>query len=383
MFAGSLAPGKPASGNGFRVEGYRSCRMDARKFAIVRRAGLVLLVALIGWGGWTAFKVWRAWDTVPRVAFDTDGARSILAAQAGTSSTTTTTLGTQETTTTTEPPPTIDRGVLNTFLVIGTDERSTRTSLRADVILLVILPPDSDDVVMVSIPRDLYVNNPCLGRKTKINANLNGCGDAVSGPELMAIAVEDLTGIPVDHFALFDFDGFVEIIDTVGGVEVCVGDHPVRDTNPGLRAFELPAGCSLADGASALGWVRSRKTQILVDGTWRSMPGVTDLTRNERQQDLLVNALDTLKGVRDINELASLVEDVTGTFTIDEGLGIADAIGMVWDLRSVSVDDIHRPVLDVRFSQTEDGESILVLVASFETNLRAGYDDADLIYGTG
>jgi len=358
---------------------------------MARRAVLVLLVVAVGWGAWTGFKVWRAWDTVERVAFDPGETRDILAADAAATSTTSSSTTTTNpdgqsdeptTTTTTEPPRTLDRGVLNTFLVIGTDQRTGGgASVRADVILLVVLPPNTDEVVMVSIPRDLYVNNPCVNRKTKINANLNGCGSSVSGPELMAVAVEDYTGIPVDHFLLFDFEGFKDVIDTVGGVEICVGEYPVRDTNPGLNGFEMPAGCSTADGESALGWVRSRKTQQYVDGRWVRMSGVTDLTRNVRQQDLLVTALETLKGVRDANELASLVEDVTGAFTIDEGLGLGEAVGIMWDARTIDLDDIFRPVLEVRFSVTDAGESILVPVGSFEENVRAGYPNADSIYG--
>jgi LCP family protein required for cell wall assembly len=361
--------------------------------SMARRAGLVLLIVIAGWGGWTAFKVWQAWESVPRVAFDTERARSILAADAdpvageAPAATTTTTMaepkGFEGRTFDSIPSQTIDRGVLNTFLVIGTDERTSAESLRADVILLVILPPDTDDVVMLSLPRDLYVDNPCLGIKTKINANLNGCGDEVSGPELMAIAIEDYTGIPIDHFVVFDFDGFVEVVDTVGGIQICVGDHAVRDTNPGLKDFEMPAGCSVADGATALGWVRSRKTQILVDGAWQRMPGVTDLTRNERQQNLLIGALERLKVIRDVNQLAAVVERLSGAFTIDEGLGLRDAIGIAWDLRSISSADIHRPSLDVSFSTNDAGESILILVGGFEANLRAGYSNADLIYGPG
>jgi hypothetical protein len=145
----------------------------------------------------------------------------------------------------------------------------------------------------------------------------------------------------------------------------------------------MPAGCSNADGRLALGWVRSRKTEILDGGVWRRMPGVSDLTRNERQQDLLITALETLKGVRDVNELASLVEDVTGAFTIDDDLGLREVIGTMWDVRSIDFADIYRPVLDVRFSVTEGGESILVPIGSFESNVRAGYPNADLVFGTG
>lgn len=363
---------------------------DSSSLRKLGRSVVVLLVVLVGWASWTGFKVWRAWDEIERVSIDQDRAREILALGSTTTVATSTTVpGSDQpagtTTSTTEPTAaqtTLDRGVLNTFLVIGTDERGAGgASERADVILLVILPPETQDAVITSIPRDLYVNNPCVGRKTKINANLNGCGDSVNGVELTAIAVEDFTGIPIDHVALFDFEGFVEIIDTVGGVEICVGENPVRDNNPGLEGFEMPAGCSLADGQLALGWVRSRRTQHLVTGRWVRMPGVTDLTRNERQQELLITALETLKGVRDINELASLVEDVAGAFTIDESLGLREAIGIAWDARSISTTDIYRPVLDVSFSATEGGESILVPAESYESAVRRDYPRADLIFG--
>lgn len=361
--------------------------LDSRSLSVIGRAFAVLLLVILGWAGWTGFKVWRAWDDIERVTVDQDQARDILAFGSTTTvpdtpSTTTGDPG-SSTTTTEAPEPTLDRAVLNTFLVIGTDEKQgSGASERADVILLVMFPPDTEDAVMVSIPRDLYIANPCTGTKTKINANLNGCGNSVSGLELLAVAVEDYTGIPIDHFALFDFAGFVEIVDTVGGVEICVGDNPVRDTNPGLEGFQMPAGCSVADGLTALGWVRSRRTQHYVDGRWVRMPGVTDLTRNERQQELLITALGKLKAVRDVNELASLAEDVAGAFTIDDGLGLRKAIGIAWDARSISLDRIYRPALDVSFSATEDGESILVPTESFEESVRRDYPRADLIFGS-
>jgi len=79
----------------------------------------------------------------------------------------------------------------------------------------------------VSLSRDLLVTSPCSGEEVKINTSLDGCGDLVSGPELLALTVEDFTGVPIDHFALFGFDGFVQIIDSLGGVEICI-DHAIR-----------------------------------------------------------------------------------------------------------------------------------------------------------
>lgn len=59
-----------------------------------------------------------------------------------------------------------------------------------------------------------------------------------TGPDLVAIAVEDYSGIPVDHVTLVNFDGLIGVIDAVGGIEICV-DHALRE---GLQDL-LPAGC--------------------------------------------------------------------------------------------------------------------------------------------
>jgi hypothetical protein len=81
----------------------------------------------------------------------------------------------------------------------------------------------------------------------RINAGLNGCGERATGPELLTVMVEDFTGRGVDNYVKLDFDGFTELIDTVGGVRVC-REHRTRE--PGL--FELPAGCSRLDGETYL-----------------------------------------------------------------------------------------------------------------------------------
>jgi len=245
------------------------------------------------------------------------------------------------------------------------------------VILLVMLPADSGDAVMVSIPRDLFVNNPCYNRNTKINENLWGCPSAgVSGQEQLAVAIEDFTGIPIDHFASFTFDGFEQIIDRVGGVEICVGDYPIRDLNEDFDNFQMPAGCSMANGEQALAWVRSRRTQQLTESGWRTMPGVNDLTRNERQQEMLLIALDTLKEVRSLPELQGLVEDVSDAFTIDEALGLGEAIALLWEVRTISSDDIYRASLDVRFSFSEADGAILLLKVPFQDTVIAAYPRA-------
>ena len=149
------------------------------------------------------------------------------------------------------------------FLLIGTDDAAG----IADVIILAVLPADGSEPFMVSVPRDLYIPNRCTNDYTRINATLHGCGE-VNGPTALSLAVEDFTGISVNHFALFDFAGFADIIDGVGGVEICV-EYERTDWRADLH---LAAGCTQADGATALAWVRSRQPRENVDGTWQTVP---------------------------------------------------------------------------------------------------------------
>jgi LCP family protein required for cell wall assembly len=351
------------------------------------RGAVVLLLLVVAWAGWQTFRAWRAWSGVDRIPFQVVSAREAM----GTLDTTVVAggqaTGQDDATGEDETPGTLPADVtipvsprlrpdaLQAFLVIGSDYRpQLGTSSRADVILLVILPADGADPVMVSIPRDLYLPNPCTGGLTRVNATLNGCGDAATGPELLTVAVEDFTGVQIDHFALFDFEGFKAIVDQIGGVEICV-EHEVRDskTDPPLS---LPAGCTMADGPMTLSWVRSRHTQELVDGVWRSMPGVNDLSRTERQQELLLEALRRLKGFGSVAEFGALVEDLAGAFSIDEGLSLSEAIDLAWSMRGIDVGSIKRPTIPVADYVTDNGAYVLLPQASFAEVLESAYAGA-------
>ncbi len=362
---------------------------------LLRATILVVSVAVL-WAGWNAFKLWRAWQNVERVEFNVADARQAIGDPANPF------LGTEmlddepgveppethddpielvDPGTTTPTSPRVEPEALQAFLVIGSDQREqTGPSSRADVIVLFVVPADGADPIMVSIPRDLYLPNPCTGGMSRINANLNGCGDLATGPELLALAVEDFTGIEIDHFAVFDFEGFQQVIDRVGGVEICV-EHAVRDDKPD-PPLDLPAGCTMADGGQALAWVRSRHTQELVDGVWQPMEGVNDLSRNQRQQQLLLEALDRLKGFRSVTEFSALVEDLSDAFIIDAGLSLTDAIGIAWDLRDLQPSRIARPTIPVSFYVTEDGAYVLLPTSSFAEVLGEVYPSvADVVAG--
>ena len=179
-----------------------------------------------------------------------------------------------------------------------------------------------------------------------------------------------ITGIEVDHFAMFDFDGFTQIIDSVGGVEVCV-DHPVRDTSAEL---DLPAGCTQANGEQALAWVRSRKTQQFVNGSWSTVPGASDLQRNQHQQDVLLQLFTKVQTFDSPKDLTTQVRSLADAFVLDDGLSITRAVNLAWGLRSLDIDTIKRLEIPVRLTRSTSGQSIVVATATFDDVLDEAYD---------
>ena len=324
-----------------------------------RIAGTFVAIALV-YSAFTASQIYGSWSTVEREALAT--------AEAGVALPSTTLPPVSDVVEDEDPDvkpieevvvaaPTIE-GAYRSFLIIGND---TAADL-ADVILLTVLPADDDLApFMVSLPRDLYVPNRCTNGYGRINATYRDCGD-VNAPTMLSLAVEDFTGIKVDNFAIFDFEGFEQIIDGVGGVELC-SEYPLRDA----KAFlDFPGGCVNADGATALAWVRSRHTQQLVNGNWRSVPGAGDLLRNQRQQEVLLLLAEKLRTFDSPTDLSSKIKELSNAFVVDDGLGIGDTLSLAWNVRSIDVATIQRLVVPVQFGRTTKGQSILRATQPFD-----------------
>ncbi len=158
----------------------------------------------------------------------------------------------------------VTTGPLN-ILVLGVDTRpdSEEMGSRTDTIMLVQVVPQTGDVKLLSIPRDLYVEvEP--GVENRINAAYN-----YGGIDETIHAFENYSGVPVDHYAVTDFQGFEKIIDAMGGVKVDVG-HDVFPESRGMGE-----GVQRLDGSKALIYARYRGT-----------PGA-DLDRMRRQRKLV------------------------------------------------------------------------------------------------
>ena len=169
------------------------------------------------------------------------------------------------------------------WLLVGSDSRTGLSekdverlgtggdlgTTRTDTIMLLHIPL-SGEATLVSIPRDSYVPIPGYGYD-KINAAF-----AFGGAPLLAQTVEENTGLRVDRYAEIGMGGLANVVDAVGGVEVCVQeaiDDPLANLN-------VQPGCQKMDGASSLGYVRTRAT------------AQGDLDRVMRQREFLGALLD-------------------------------------------------------------------------------------------
>ena len=335
------------------------------------RAALFTIVLALGSAVYTGAQLLYSWNSVETQAYEPEAVADLAAEAPPETAATEETVELEEEDAAALPPPPVEVApteAFETMLLIGSDE----VAGASDVILYLVRPTNGADPFMVSLPRDLYVENPCTGSSTRINTLIKGCqSEDINGPTLLSFTVGEITGIEVDHFALFDFDGFVDIIDAVGGVEICV-EYAVRDRQAELS---LPAGCTQATGEQALAWVRSRKTQQNVNGSWRSVPGSSDLSRNQHQQDVIIELFSRLKTFDSPTQLTTTVASVADAFILDDGLGLPEAIDLAWGLRAIELDEIRRIEIPVRLTRSTKGQSILVATVSFDEVLIAEYGD--------
>ena len=267
--------------------------------------------------------------------------------------------------------------IFTSYLVIGSDERSESSSesrgkvegSRADVILIVLIDSEKN-VSLISLPRDLLIEDPCSQNIQRINSSYknNGCG---SNAENLSAVILNITGLKINHFVKFSFEGFEEIIDSIGGVEICV-----NETQREGYSFEIQKGCNILNGEIALNWIVSRNTEIL-DGekitnesgedisSWKPMPGVSDLTRIKKQQELIISMMQRINNFSSFNDFLNFVNALENTFTIDENISIIEASTLLWDFKDTNFDNINKLTVPTYNYTTQGGAQVLILHENF------------------
>ncbi len=207
---------------------------------------------------------------------------------------------------------------------------------RTDTIMLVHVP-ESGKTTLVSLPRDSYVSIPGHG-KDKLNAAF-----ALGGPALLAQTVEIATGLRLDHYAQIGFGGFASVVDTLGGIDVCV-PKPIDDP---LAGIDLPAGCQRLNGPQALGFVRSRATAL------------ADLDRMNNQRIFMAALLEKATSSATLAnpfKLWPLASDTAKSLKVDNGDHIWDLGRLAWALKG---DTIATAVPVGGFDDTDSGNVVL------------------------
>ena len=264
------------------------------------------------------------------------------------------------------------------YLLIGSDERSQDSSSsrgfvdgqRSDVIIVGLIDEISNNHYLLSIPRDILVVNFCTNNLERINASFtnNECGNSA---ENLAAAVNGITGITIEHFASFNFEGFENIIDSFDGIEICV-DETQREG----YSFELQKGCQVVNGSTALNWVVSRNTEVLVGekvlddngddaSEWVKMSGVSDLSRNERQQYVVLQLLKRVDDFDSLSELNKFINTLEDSFIIDENLTLNNAINTLWNFRGTNFNNIKKLSIPTTPYELQDGRQVLIISKNF------------------
>ena len=182
-----------------------------------------------------------------------------------------------------ELPRPRDRAETLDVLLLGSDRRSGDGPWRTDTLLLASLDRETGQVGLVSIPRDLWVSIPGYGAGRINTADYLGHARGLPDGQLIRDTVALNLGLEVDHFVRVDLQGFVAVVEQLGGIDVPV-DCPIEDFfyDPtvlgGEQALALDTGLHHMDGEMALRYVRSR---------WRS----SDFDRSRRQQRALRAAM--------------------------------------------------------------------------------------------
>lgn len=258
------------------------------------------------------------------------------------------------------------------ILLLGSDTDQKFGSAAADgstiylaqTDIVVSIDPQTKSVTMLSIPRDFYINIPGYGMGKLDEAFMHGYSYGQGGFD-GAVALSRLTiyqdfGIPINYYAWVGLDGFVKVINTVGGVDVDVL-HPITDdaypddvgNNTGdiyaYKRLYIPPGPQHLDGATALEYVRSRHADL-----------VGDFGRSARQQQVLSALKTKLDNSDIIGQLSQLASDLDGWVKTD--MQLPDVLKLMNFARSIDTNAVQHVVLEPPYSSSTtlpSGESIV------------------------
>ncbi|HVO41437.1 MAG TPA: LCP family protein, partial [Aggregatilineales bacterium] len=256
-----------------------------------------------------------------------------------------------------------------TILLMGIDQRKAeKGEFNTDTMMVLSVDPTRKTAVMLSIPRDIYVNIPTAG-PMRINRAF-AIGDAkqypyhglIGGGALAMKTVENLIGVPIQHFVLVNFEVFHAVMDAVGPVQVCpqtaIHDTHYPNENYGFITVDFPAGCQMLNSTRLLQYSRVRHN------------AGDDFGRAARQQEVIKAVRDkvlSLGGVSSlIGQAGTIWDSVKDNVKTD--LKLDDMIKLAQLAQTIDKNNIRSAVLTDRDGfllpfTLPDGSQILTPIA--------------------
>lgn len=223
------------------------------------------------------------------------------------------------------------------MLFLGIDHRPDEQGIpRTDAIILVRIEPQNGRVAMLSFPRDMWVTIPDYGMG-RINAAYVW-GELYEAPggglNLARQTVSALLDVPVHYAVLADFEGFIQLVDAVGGITVQV-DKELYDTSfptidYGYTTVHFLPGPQWMDGETALTYSRVRHPD-------------SDFMRTQRQQAVLVGIAARLRERGDLQNLLTL-DEMTGALRgyVQTDMPEERIIGLLWAMREYNLSNVEQ-----------------------------------------
>jgi LCP family protein required for cell wall assembly len=217
------------------------------------------------------------------------------------------------------------------------DIKSRGSDGLTDLLMEGLVNTTTGSVSLLSIPRDTWIDS-C---QCKINALYNTYG--ATG---LVNEIANLTGNRPQHLLLVSFEAFANVIDAINGVNVYL-PRTIRDAEAHLA--RLDAGCQHLDGVEALAYIRSRHTQSLYNGYWNSDGSASDFGRIQRQHQVLNSMANRILSPSLPFHLPALIKAAGNGITIDDTLGLMDAVAIAKAVAGASQHQLHGYTIPSRF----------------------------------
>lgn len=254
------------------------------------------------------------------------------------------------------PLPNYERKERVNILLLGIDKRPDERYSRTDTMILVTVDPNTKTAGMLSVPRDLWVSIPGYNEDRVNKAYFFGEQYAYpgGGPALAMKTIQYNLGVPVHFFIQVDFEGFRNIVDTLGGIDIdvteTIDDPTFPDNNYGYDPFYIEPGHYTLDGYTALKYARTRAT-----------PG-SDFSRARRQQQVLLAIKDKALQLNMIPKIPELWNNMADTIQTD--LQLVDIVELAQLADEINPDDIQTAVINSQFTYDyvvpETGAQVLI-----------------------